>query len=383
LRFSIFLAREAEMLIVTNSMEVYDRIRKNRLSVRYIPDLGVINLMSFKRKFRALPVDSIILFSDSSPTAYWIQKNYKTLMVSEDYIFGRGSLFYQTLLSQFERYGLIWRVLQYIAGSRSVLYGKTIYFRPCRLYSILIFLMWRVVFGFKENLFSLPGRYATRICIYSESYRDIYISNGVPSDKIVVTGSLSLESAADAIANYCEGSTEYHPVDVLLFAQPFYKYSRLQKETWATDIRSFVKDCQKSKASYMVSLHPRDDIEFYKDYIPEELLVFGNGDTENNIRLVKSAKLIVAKSSTTIELPILLKKPVAYINYSSYADINMMKHFSKEMILYNQNRVCDILPYIDRNLESIILHQDNEVRSTCFAISGVKDKIINIARTMA
>lgn len=387
LTYATYLADRSGALIITNSKEVYDRITISEIPKYYIPDLGVINLLSFKKKFRALPVDSIILFSDTSPAAFWVQKNYKTLMVSEDFIFGRGDLFYandfQTLLSgRSERCGFMLRTLQKIAGPKSVLDGKTIYFRPCRLYSILIFMMWRVVFRFKEVLFSLPGRYATKISVYSDAYKAIYMNSGVSSDRLIVTGSISFESCADAISRLGNNPSGHAAVDVILFTQPFHKYPVPPKEIWLSEIRRFVEDCEKSKASYLVALHPRDDIEFYSKVVPEEFIVTAPRTDEQNIGLVRSSKLVVLKTTTTIVLPILLKKPVAYINYTSYSDMNMMKHFQKEMILYNQNRVHDILSYIDKNLETVISHQDKEVRSTCFAITGVKDRIMNIARSL-
>ena len=382
LNYATYLAVNSGALIITNSKEVYDRITISEISKYYIPDIGIINLLSFKNKFRILPIDSIVLFADTSPAAFWVQKNYKTLMVSEDFIFGRGDLFYQTIPSNLEKCGFVLRMLQEIAGAKSLLDGNTIYFRPPRIYSILIFMMWRVVFGFKENLFSLPGRYSTKISVYSDAYKTIYMNNGVSSDRLIVTGSISFESSVDAIRKSKNNPSDYAAVDVILFAQPFYKYPAPQKEIWNTEIRSFVEDCQKSNVSYLVALHPRDDIEFYSKFIPEEFIVPAPRTDEQNIGLVKSASLVVLKTTTTIVLPFLLKKPVAYINYSSYSDINMMKHFQKEMILYDQNRISDILSYIGENAETVISHQDKEVRSMCFAVTGVKDRIMNIARLL-
>ena len=382
LTYATYLADRSGALIITNSKEVYDRITISEIPKYYIPDLGVINLLLFKKKFRTLPVDCIILFADTSPAAFWVQKNYKTLMVSEDFIFGRGNLFYQTLLSGLQRCGFMLRALQVIAGAKSLLNGKTVYFRPPRLYSMLIFMMWRVIFGFKRILFSLPGRYATKISVYSDAYKAIYMNNGVSSDRLIVIGSISFESSADAISKSKYNSSDYAAVDVILFAQPFYKYPAPRKEVWVTEIRSFVEDCQKSNISYLVALHPRDDIEFYLKFIPEEFIISAPRTDEQNIGLVKSASLVVLKTTTTIVLPFLLKKPVAYINYSSYSDINMMKHFQKEMILYDQNRISDILSYIGENAETVISHQDKEVRSMCFAVTGVKDRIMNIARLL-
>ena len=382
LSYSIHLGRDTETVVVTNSKQVYDKIPEQGISKCFLPDKGIANLLTFKKKFKALAVENIILFSDSSPVSFWIQKRYKTLMVSEDFIFGRGDLHYLLLPSNIKKCGFGIRILQKIAGSKSLFQGKTVYYMPNRIYQILLFMMLRLVFGFRENFFTHPGRYATKISVFSDAYKAVYLDNGISADRVIVNGSISFESSSVAIDNFKFNSSNYTAVDVVLFAQPFYKYPEPRKGTWITEIRSFVEDCQKLNASYLVALHPRDDIEFYLKFVPKECIVVAPRTEEQNIALVKAAKLVVLKQTTTIVLPILLKKPVAYLNYSSYSEINMMKHFQKEMVLYHQNRVSDMISFLDENLKSVVAHQDNEVRLMCASIRGVKERIITLAKTL-
>lgn len=384
LSYAIHLGRGSGAVVITNSREVYDRITSQDIMKQYIPDWGVINLLSFKGKFKAFAVDRIILFSDTSPVSFWIQKHYKTLMVSEDFVFGRGYLFYKSLPSFFAKQGFFLPLLEKIAGAKCLLDDEVIYFLSCRLGPILVFLAKRIVFDFKPILLCLGGRYATKISVYSQKHKELYMKNGIIPEKLIVVGSLAIEGAIETINSwrYNGSKCSYKPTDVVFFTQPFHRYSGVRAEMWIREVSSFVRDCDKANVSYLIALHPRDDINFYLKFAPKECIVAGPRTDEQNIALANLAKLVVLKTTTTVVLPFLLKKPVAYINYSSYADMNMMKHFQKEMILYDQNSVYDIMSFLDKKAETVIAHQNNEIVLVCTSIIGVKRQIMDVAQAL-
>jgi hypothetical protein len=100
---------------------------------------------------------------------------------------------------------------------------------------------------------------------------------------------------------------------------------------------------------------------------------------EEKVLLIRSSKLVVVKSSTIINTILALRKPIAYINYASFfPHANMIDIFNKEMIMYKNNNVADILQYVSENSIDIINHQEDTSFRAFPEIGNAKSNIRNI-----
>ena len=166
--------------------------------------------------------------------------------------------------------------------------------------------------------------------------------------------------------------------EVVFFTQPFNKYS-WEKDFWIQEIKSFVSDCEKNGISFVLALHPRDDASFYKKYVNHNYILDVDTPFEEKVLLIRSSKLVVVKSSTIINTILALRKPIAYINYASFfPHANMIDIFNKEMIMYKNNNVADILKYTSENFTDVINHQEDASFGAFPEIGNAKNNILNI-----
>jgi len=363
--YAYYLHVKLGYTVITTSIDVHQHLGSLHIDSFYIPDLWLINILKFKTKFRQIKVKKIVLFSDTSPTSFWVQKNFPTIMVSEDFIYGSGSLFDVNLFSGSKLCTPVKRLFQYISGAKLLHNNKVIYTRSCSIFSSVLFLIWKMVFGYQKVFYTLPGRFSSKVCVHNEKKKFLYLENNFNSSDIIISGPMSMEANKLLISKIGSDfdSNDSNDSNVVLFTQPFYKYPEPRKTMWREEIEHFINDCEKNNQSYCIALHPRDDSEFYLQYVNEEVLINGNRSIAENIRIIQSAGLIVVKSSTVVELAVLMGKPVSYLNYSSYCDINMTKHFYKEMILFQKNSIQDVMSYIKNNGDLVLEHQTAELQT--------------------
>ena len=379
---SLYLSKDTDVEIVTSSREVYKALSCEVDSLHFFNKEKLIDCILFKRNIRHLSLDCVILFSDSSPVSYWIQKQFNTIMVFDDCMLGRDVFYYKTLPMAFiKRCGIMNSVLQFLLGPKVEINGKLYKFLPCKTGSILHFFKDRMLFGYKNVFAELPGKRSTLITVGNSDIKNAYLEAGISADVVSIVGSLEydiMSSNAQAVSN---NDVQRNPPDVVFFTQPFNKYS-WEKEFWIQEVKHFVDDCEKSGVSFVLALHPRDDVSFYKKYVDHGCILGNDISFEEKVLLIRSSKLVVVKSSTIINTILALRKPIAYINYASFfPHANMIDIFNKEMIMYKNNNVADILQYVSENSTDIINHQEEASFRAFPEIGNAKNNIQSIIQS--
>lgn len=382
IQHSLCLSKDTDIEIVTSSREVYEELYSEVDSLYFFNKEKIIDCMLFKRNIRHLSLDCIILFSDSSPVSYWIQKQFNTIMVFDDCTLGRDIFYYKTLYMTFiKRCGTMVNVLQFLFGPKVEINGKLYKSLPCKTGSILHFFKDRMLFGYKNVLAELPGKYSTLITVVNSDIKNAYLEAGISADVVSIAGSLEydiMSSNAQAVVN---NDVQSKAPDVVFFTQPFNKYS-WEKEPWIQEVKHFVDDCEKNGVSFVLSLHPRDDASFYRKYVDDNYILDNDTSFEEKVLLIRSSKLVVVKSSTIINTVLALRKPIAYINYASFfPHSNMIDIFNKEMIMYKNNNVADILQYVSDNSTDIINHQKKVSFRAFPEIGNAKNNIRNVIQS--
>ena len=382
LQHALYLSKDTEIEIVTTSSVVYEALSCEVSSLHFFNKHKFIDWILFKRKMRHLSFDLVILFSDSSPVSYWIQKQFNTIMVFDDSTFGRDIFYYKTLHMAFIRKcSIMVNVLQFLLGPKVEMNGKLYKFLPCKTGSILYFFKDRMLYGYKNVFAELPGKYSTLITVVNSDIKNAYLEAGISADVVSIVGSLEYDIMSSKAQAVADNDVQSKAPDVVFFTQPFNKYS-WEKEFWIQEVKSFADDCEKNGVSFVLALHPRDDASFYKKYVNHNYILDIDASFEEKVLLIRSSKLVVVKSSTIINTILTLRKPIAYINYASFfPHANMIDIFNKEMIMYKNNNVADILHYVSENSTDIINHQEDVSFRAFPEIGNAKNNIRNIIQS--
>lgn len=379
LQHALYLSKGTDIKIVTSSREVYKALSYEVNLLYFFKKEKLIDCIQFKRKIRHLSLDCIILFSDSSPVSFWIQKQFNTIMVFDDCMFGRDIFYYKMLHMAFiRRCSIIVNVLQFLFGPKAEINGKLYKFLPCNAGSIFYFLKDRIIFGYKNVFAELPGKHSSLITVGNNDIKNVYLEVGISADVVSIVGSLEYDIMSSKAQEVADNDVQSKTPEVVFFTQPFNKYS-WEKDFWIQEIKSFVSDCEKNGISFVLALHPRDDASFYKKYVNHNYILDVDTPFEEKVLLIRSSKLVVVKSSTIINTILALRKPIAYINYASFfPHANMIDIFNKEMIMYKNNNVADILKYTSENFTDVINHQEDASFGAFPEIGNAKNNILNI-----
>ncbi len=379
LQHALYLSKDTDIEMVTTSRAVYEALSCEVDSLYFFNKEKLIDCILFKRKIRHLSLDCIILFSDSSPVSYWIQKQFNTIMVFDDCMYGRDIFYYKTLHMAFiKRCSIVVNVLQFLLGPKVEMNGKLYKSLPCKTGSILYFFKDRILFGYKNVFAELPGKYSTLITVGNSDIKNAYLEAGISADVVSIVGSLEYDIMSSKAQAVADNDVQSKAPEVIFFTQPFNKYS-WEKEFWIQEVKSFVDDCEKNGVSFVLALHPRDDASFYRKYVNHNYILDNDASFEEKVLLIRSSKLVVVKSSTIINTILALRKPIAYINYASFfPHANMIDIFNKEMIMYKNNNVADILQYVSENSIDIINHQEDTSFRAFPEIGNAKSNIRNI-----
>jgi len=381
LQHSLYLSKGTSIKIVTTSNSVYEALHLETDSLYFLSKEKLTDLMSIKKKIRRLSLDHIILFSDSTPISYWIQRNFITTMIFDDSIFSRDAFYYKMLFMAFSgNCNFMENLLGRFFGPNAEIDGTSYKAILCKTGSLIHFIKDRLFFGYKEIFVDLPGRYSTHIAVGNKNIRDLYLRVGVSPETISISGSLEYDIVRSNIQLVKDSGSRSKRPEVVFFTQPFNKYSWGEK-FWQQEVKSFVDDCKKNGVSFVLSLHPRDDISFYEKYVDGNCILDSDASYEEKVLLVKSSKLVVVKSSSIINVPLALRKPIAYINYASFfPHSNMLNLFRKEMIIYKNNNIVDVLQYVDKDCENIANLQEDIFLRLLPEVGHVKSNILNIVQ---
>ena len=125
LQHALYLSKDTDIDIVTTSKEVYKKLSCEADSVYFFKKEKLTDYISFKRKMHHLAFDCVILFNDSSPVSYWIQKQSHTITVFDDSMFGRDIFYYKVLFLTFSRNrSIVESALQYFLGPSAEINGR-------------------------------------------------------------------------------------------------------------------------------------------------------------------------------------------------------------------------------------------------------------------
>ena len=365
--------------LVTNQEECYLKLSDLGYELLLLKTRSIFDCIRFKKFFNALSINRVVLVSDTSPVSIWIQKNFKTILISDDAVIGVETFSVNVFKNHFIKKNSIQvRFFQLLSYAKTII-DNQLYFRiEHSVKGSIFFFIQRLIFGNEYTYNYLPGRHASIISVVNENIRKVYLDNGFSKEKIFVTGSISLDARYNQIRKI-NSSILQQSVDVILFTQPFNKYE-IFSEFWNYEMKSFIEDCEQNNISYLLLLHPRDDRAYYEKFTsPKNIISSDRRTPEDDVELVKSAKLVVIKSTTTIYLPLLLKRPICYLNHSSFAPSqNMITFFDPEMILYKKNNISHILKNLDKNELNVLESQNFEFLKNFPHQRKTKQKIVEL-----
>jgi hypothetical protein len=221
-----------------------------------------------------------------------------------------------------------------------------------------------VIWGLKNDNF-FHGGFCDLVFLQGGWERDLHISNAVPRSKICVTG---VPSADFVVKKVREGVKDFgvksypYNCDLLFFSQPLYQYA--EYHDYLKELTQVVNKCDQLNLRMIIKLHPRDDIEVYKKFSSEKCLLIQHNKERSyaeNIALINTAKVVMGKGSTSLLAPLLMGKPVIFLDIMD-SNIVHFKHFCRlKMLLKDIEDFDDMYAYSSNpsNKNNIEQHQND------------------------
>lgn len=217
---------------------------------------------------------------------------------------------------------------------------------PWRILSILsnnpivaklsVFSGWRV----RVLNWGLGG--ADKIMVMGNFYKRLFISRGVPSSRIIVTGYPLLDEVPEKMSSFNK-SLIYEKLKLrstqklaVLVTQPF-----VEDGIWGSAVRERLVETviEASKhlenVQFLVKLHPREDICTYEKIVGNQMPILKD---VNLHELLLASDVVLTVSSTVGLWALAYKKPLIILNYLSsgheslYREVAAMVNDPKELI---------------------------------------------------
>lgn len=278
----------------------------------------------FKRVLRKIKISFVVLAGDN----YYGMRNYLARWYPSAFIQGiswKGMPFWKKRVNWPDNpfYLKLHRCLGLTAtafGKSKLIYESSIR-ETCRALASRIF--WGT-----RNKTLMHGSFSDLVFLQGEWEREVWIRNGIPDKKIKTVGVIKADWIVEnLLKNIFEAPDDGNSSDVLFFAQPLYRYSG--EAHYLEELGLVVDECRKMGLRLLIKLHPRDDVSVYKQFESEHCrLVEHHKDWRDadNVALIQKTKVVMTKGSSSILVPLLLQKPVMYLDLFD-SDIVHLKHF--------------------------------------------------------
>ena len=210
-----------------------------------------------------------------------------------------------------------------------------------------IFNLKKMYFYFYEIIF--------KFLFYKNIKYDISLISGISAEKIypetvnikkkIFTHSFDYEAVfykkKKKIKNNYKKSIAF--IDENLILHPDYKIFNLDlaylKKDYFTKLRNTLLEFKKKyKTNIIICCHPSSDKKYFKQYLPNFKIV-----SDKTLETVRKSKLVILHQSTAISFPVILNKPIVFLNYKGiskfflYENIsNLSKLFKKKYYLIDK-----------------------------------------------
>jgi len=222
----------------------------------------------------------------------------------------------------------------------------------------------KIIWGLKNKNY-FHGGFSNLVFLQGEWEKDLHVSNAVPISKIRVTGVPSadfiVKNAKKWVKDNNTKSNSYN-CDLLFFSQPLYKYKKYHG--YLEELSQVVSECAQLKLRMIIKLHPRDDIEVYRNFSSEKCLIVQHNKKwsyVDSISLASSAKVIMGKGSTSLLLPLIMGKPVIFLDIMNSNIVHFKNFYPLKMLLKDIKDFENMNMYLSsiNNSDSIKQRQNN------------------------
>lgn len=201
------------------------------------------------------------------------------------------------------------------------------------------------------------GNY-TKIAVMGDYTKNMLIKRGIDSSKIIITG----QPRWDDLVNFTSSTIEkeilmkefnLNPTKkiILLTTQPIVEAGMWTKNDREFYITNIIKIINQQEFNLIIKLHPRDDINIYRDILSRnglenQCFVCQNFDT---FYLLKFCDLLITHICTTALEAMILNKPVLAVDFK----------YSTDMIPYVSDRAALGVNHPKDLLQSVYLALDS------------------------
>ncbi|MCC6739422.1 MAG: CDP-glycerol glycerophosphotransferase family protein [Planctomycetia bacterium] len=169
-----------------------------------------------------------------------------------------------------------------------------------------------------RNPWTLGGGFATRMTVDSERSRAMFVEQGTPAEKMVVTG----KPSGDDIARELKAADPARvrrelgvPADrrlILCSVPPLAEHGRLTWEAHWKEIEFLFRTLGATGASVVLSLHPRSDPEPYRARAAAAGAILAS---RRVYELIPACDIFVAAYSSTVAQAIAVHKPAVVVDF--------------------------------------------------------------------
>ena len=229
----------------------------------------------------------------------------------------------------------------------------------------------KIIWGLKNKNY-FHGGFSNLIFLQGEWEKKLHISNAVPMSKIRVTGVLSADFVVEKVRKWVKDADtkpNSYNYDLLFFSQPLYQYKKYHG--YLEELSQVVNKCAQLKLRMAIKLHPRDDIEVYRNFLSENCSVIQHNkkwDFTDSMSLLNAAKVVMGKGSTSLLPPLIMGKPVIFLDIMDSNIVHFKNYHPLRMLLKNIEDFENIYTYSSNvnNSDSIKQHQYNIISAHGF-----------------
>ena len=323
----ILFAERCGYRVLTCETEVVYACKSKGIAVLLAPE----NPIKFKKFLRKISVPLFVLAGDQyHGRDNYIARNYNSIFVqgvswNSKEFFERAALLKDNFIYLF--------IYKFI-GLTVTLFNTEKNPYNCSIKGLLYAFKDKVIWGLRNDNY-LHGGFSDLIFLQGDWEKDIYIKNLFPSSKLRVTGSIVADSILMDLDIFSKKTFNNTPsCDLLFISQPLYKYPEYQG--YLNELEQVVRKCNELNIKMIIKLHPRDNIEVFERFESNKCqLIRHSKDRKNeeNICLIKKAKVVMGKGSTAILIPLLIGKPVIFLDIKESPIVHFKYYIQLKFLL--------------------------------------------------
>ena len=163
-----------------------------------------------------------------------------------------------------------------------------------------------------KNPWIIGGGAATKMAVESVALRDQLLAQGMPAQKMVVTGKPSLDDIATVLTGKSDRNTEK---TILCSVPNFGEHDLLPWDKHKEEMQFLFTTLAATKANVLLSLHPRSDRSWYQPLADAAGLQISE---ERIYALLPRADIVISSYSSIIAQGIALAKPSIVIDFYGF-----------------------------------------------------------------